>query len=356
MKSLLILATVAAIAAGAHAQMSYQTFSNMQRVAGVSRDGSVIVFDAGPRVFRWTANGGYQVVHSTGWGRHETYAVSGDAGTLLGTYAGKFLQGRYRWSLAGGLVDGPFGAAVSFDGSVTVGNNGSNPVKWIGTSDAISLTTLSGSASAVSDDGNTIFGNVNVGGVSRLFRWRSTTGLDILNAPTSNTRFLQASADGRAAVGLTTGPSGVERAFLWTTDAGFQLIPQPADLEGVSEVVISPCGTVVAGRAASGSLGGAFYWTATTGSVMLRQAFYDAGVWPLMSLRPPQTVTAVQVVDGNIRLYGSATGNVSWMPQAYVATVVPEPATLLGLGGLMAGTFIKRRRHRRGDADNHSKR
>ncbi len=147
----------------------------------------------------------------------------------------------------GGSMNWAF--AVSADGRVVVGSDGSDPslfgkpFVWTASSGEVLLDTVFGKsgAYAVSADGSVVVGQAR----GKPFRWTLLGGLQ--NLSVSNGNALAVSADGSIVVGyLGNDPSTSTAAFKWTQATGLQTISLPGYLGNPAATAISGDGTVIA--------------------------------------------------------------------------------------------------------------
>jgi probable HAF family extracellular repeat protein len=232
----------------------YPTYAIEGASMGLSPDGSVAVgrdiaySPYGTEATRWTLSGGL-----VGLGdliprpyNSAAYDVSND-GVIVGTAAfSSDTQQAFRWTESGGMVGlGVLsgmtrgqGRAVSYDGSIVVGDCGPST-------------------------------NYDAGAVP--FRWTQATGMTSLGLPTgaSAARAAETSADGSVIVGdftLTTGGVG---AWRWTEADGFTNLGNLSFVQFTRAQGISGNGQVIIGNGFGASGFEAFRWTAEGGLVGL---------------------------------------------------------------------------------------
>lgn len=230
----------------------------------VSADGSVIVGNgttaAGKQAFRWTQREGMVSLGNLPDGNFKqswAVGVSGDGSVIVGygdpDGAGKWENHRgFRWTQRSGMV--PLGApdkpthealAVSRDGSVIVGDDG-----------------------------------------TRAFRWTQRGGIADLGVLPSraNSRAIAVSANGLVVTGSSYQlPSwDQEEAFLWTQAGGMQGLGIPTGRSGSFPNAISSDGSVVVGTVKGG---GVFRWSRGTGMT-------DLGRFPGAKVTHPSAVSA----------------------------------------------------------------
>lgn len=163
--------------------------------SGMSADGKVIVGNSGSDAFRWSEEGGFDVI-ANGWAEAASADGSVIAGTLL---TSPDMREAYRWTESSGavgigsLVPGgnTFGRAISSDGSIIAGtsfaNNQYEAFLWTEAAGMIGLGSIPGGESmahAVSDDGSIVIGDTSSGALSP-FMWTPGSGMrsltDVLN-------------------------------------------------------------------------------------------------------------------------------------------------------------------------------
>jgi probable HAF family extracellular repeat protein len=163
--------------------------------------------------------------------------VSGDGTTVVGSARdAEGVTRMIRWTAEEGLVnldDGSGGRSsadsVSYDGSVIVGDQSGESVRWTSENGFTSLNASGLVIEAVSGDGNVIVGTRRAGiSRSEAFRWTAATGVVGLGSldvnPSQGESFAKGvSFDGSVIVGRTTTDSldfGPPRGFRWTEADG----------------------------------------------------------------------------------------------------------------------------------------
>jgi probable HAF family extracellular repeat protein len=244
----------------------------------VSFDGSVIVgksvADGGVRAFRRTEANGLQSLSTlVGFGRSESFAVSGDGTTVVGSSSSTSPQSglfgeAFRWTEAGGMkglghlpADSGFIGSVAYDasesGDVIVGVSSilqmaglerSEAFRWTEESGMVGLGDLAGdgvfsSAYGVSADGSIIIGSGRTAAGERAFIWDDDNKMRDLqsvlvseyglgNALTNWT--LQTataiSADGMILAGIGRNPLGQSEG--WYVDLSAALVAGDANGDG----------------------------------------------------------------------------------------------------------------------------
>ncbi|MGA3283723.1 MAG: PEP-CTERM sorting domain-containing protein [Verrucomicrobiota bacterium] len=201
-------------------------------------------------------------------------------------------QQAFRWTRSEGIVslgnlsDGSFVQScandVSADGAVVVGtgdpstnsdwNSGWSNFKgfrWTQSGGMTNIGSLNGStryeAWGVSADGSVVVGD----GGSQAFRWTQSggiTGLGVLPGR-ANSRACSVSADGSVAVGSSYNLPNWdnEQAFRWTQSGGMVGLGYLPGGNSSFANVVSPDGTVVVGTSSSSAGYPSFRWTQSTG-------------------------------------------------------------------------------------------
>jgi len=156
--------------------------------------------------------------------------------------------------------------ALSADGQIVAGSNGSTVARWTAGTGTQNLGN--GNGFAISADGTTIVGQNSTG----AFLWREPTGFTPLNNGV-NAQAWGVSTDGSTVVG-NIGVNG--HTFRWTSQNGFQDIGTLTDYTGsvFYSAHVSADGSVVAGAASDPTKVGAMAnqamrWTEQTGWVGL---------------------------------------------------------------------------------------
>jgi probable HAF family extracellular repeat protein len=341
----------------------------------VSADGSVVVGEFTTltelNAFRWTATGSTlrpSVLEVSG--------VSPSGSVVVGRYLTANGPEAFRWTAGGtfeGLGDFPgvrmdSGAFdASADGSVIIGYGtaaDSEAFRWTQATGMVGLGFLPGGytqsvALGVSADGAFVVGyNGGFGLRDQAYRWSAQTGMIGLGfLPEAITSIAhRVSADGSVVVGandLPPPPASIHGrllAFRWTEAEGMVSL---GDLPGgrlLSDAFdVSADGSVIVGSSEGFRPDGvavpqAFYWTAETGMLNLREMLISAGV---NNLDGWQLGSAQGVSADGLTIVG--TGIRNGRAEAWVATI-PEPstvalalvATLAAIGLAIAGLRPRR--------------
>jgi hypothetical protein len=271
------IAPVLAVVVAASAAVAQPVFINLGtgfQANDVSADGTVVAGTHNGLVFRWTATGGFQnlalgqapVISADGntmaWGLSgvakrwtsatgvvsigtgSPEAISGDGSTIVGTNALAgfvYRQGSGMKALAPppGVADyrSTYAHGVSYDGSVIAGGytpispNGSIALRW-NMDVATALGPIPGYtedivATAVSGDGNIVYGFGRGQGGYDMFRWTAATGVVGLGVGAAGFSIpdpFDVSGDGNIIVGAS-----LANAIEWRLGAG------PRDLKEVLE-------------------------------------------------------------------------------------------------------------------------
>jgi uncharacterized membrane protein len=322
--------------------------------------GTASISQIGDRTFRWTASTGYQFLPTLpGRIDHVMEAVSADASTILGDAFGPNGAGlplrAYLWTQSNGIIDlGALNPAqstamhgLSANGSLAVGTSDSRACVWTATTGLIALPGMPpddvSSATGVSSDGTVIAGHFREASVFRPFRWTEAAGVQTLGTISGvqrlNTKGI--SGDGSCIFGSAYYSNGQYLPWRWTAVSGMTLVPLPAgQSEGVPSASSSD-GSVIVGTHPQGAGNSAFLWSATTGSVNLREYLVSAGAtnaagWTLAGanwISPDGKI----IVGTGYRPGGSSLTFEPWI------AVIPEPGCPAALL-VVCSTFCGRRR------------
>lgn len=160
---------------------------------------------------------------------------------------------------------------ISYDGSVVVGQAGSQPFRWAnGTMTGFGKGgSLFRTAKGVSGDGNVVVGYGYSGnGGTQAFRWTQSDGM--VNIGSAGSMAEAASFDGSVVVGSFGGANS--KAFRWTqADGMVDLGKLSGDLYSTAKAVSADGNTVVGQSLANFVQGQAYRWTQAGGMVGLGQ-------------------------------------------------------------------------------------
>lgn len=346
----------------------------------VSADGSTIIGEstvAGTgsvstrtRGFIWTSGGGMQDLgfFDGGSGQFRALDVSGDGSIVVGrgsvTTGGReaFSGSTAGLTALGDLAGGGHlstASSISDNGRVIVGFGsvaaGQVPVIWMDgatTPTALSVPTgtLSGTLLAISGDGAVGGGSLRADSLPRAHRWTPAGGFtDLGTLNSDNQGFSEAtgvSQDGSVLVGSSDSALGVQ-AFAWTSGGGMVGLGDLAGgpFESVARAA-SADGGVIVGYGTTGvemdaNVHEAFIWDAAHGMRNLQDLLDSLGVksdgWRLSEAHG---ISA----DGNV-IVGLGL-NPQGAPEAFMVTLVPEPATA-GMFLVACGLALARRPVRR---------
>lgn len=220
--------------------------------------------------------------------------------------------------------------AVSADGSVVTGNNGSRAFRWTAETGMLPLlnpggTAVLGTPRGISADGSVVVGTTSTALGQRAFRWTEADGMTILPArPTDRDTFATSvSDDGLVTVGYSNS-APVRSALRWVGNG------QPQDLGGFTTTNIdsyadgvSADGSVVVGtsRRATGGLR-PFRWTADGGMVHIGST--STADQPAYDVTPDGSV----VVGVNFRWLDA--GGYRQVPYGYAFGVSADGGTVVG--------------------------
>jgi uncharacterized membrane protein len=325
MTMILRLATFAAAASTAAAQPGLSTVantSNLGYASTISGDGSTILGILGgnltcgqlagePDGFYWTLKTGVRRLYDwpASWEcRAYSESITDDGEVAVGWSSDGSSDRAIRWTAQTGPVmlwEGPLGKAAAWaltpDGSVVVGNSGSQAVRWTAAG-VIPLPApdhVRAEATGVSADGRTIVGYaVTATGRADAVLWVDSalpTPIHVLahNAPSYARWRLRISRDARVVAG------GQEPAFRWTAAQGAALLPPLAGATSAWVNSISPDGTLILGSCYGPSSGDeACIWTDGPQVQSLRGYLVGRGV----NVPPGARLTAAHgiSIDGNI--------------------------------------------------------
>lgn len=229
-----------------------------------------------PSVFRWTATGGIENLGSIPECRPAATAMSAD-GSLVAGFCGGFEDLRpILWSAATGMMSLPFPGgletntavkAMTPDGSVLVGFSQwsvfwteQEAARWVQGRNGWVLEQLGkpsgawlAAANGVSADGEVLVGQAigQFGGVqhhTRAWRWTVQEGFELLPILPAATSCTAEAISGNSQV--ITGTCG-GRPFIWTVGGGTQELPLLPNWTGASIWGANHDGTVIVGSAST---------------------------------------------------------------------------------------------------------
>jgi probable HAF family extracellular repeat protein len=212
---------------------------------GVSSDGAVAVGWASvwnnsattSMAFRWTAGAGMVALVTLGSATFSTArGVSSDGSVVVGESGSQ----AFRWTEAGGMFSLGWGAAhaVSGDGAIVVGSRGLQPTRW---SDAgyqllgdLPGGSIGGIAKGISPDGSVIVGWSYSAAGTEAFRWTQAEGMEGLgDLPGGG--FVSVAADASAGGSVIVGHGRTDafpnEAFVWTPTGGMRLLAEVLETE-----------------------------------------------------------------------------------------------------------------------------
>ena len=247
----------------------------------ISADGTVIVGSGDPgsgwnsyRGFRWTQDSGMVNIGSlNGSTRYEAFGVSADGSVVVGDGGSQ----AFRWTQNGGIeglgvLPGRMNSRaidVSGDGSVAVGSSYNLPnwdneqaFRWTQSDGMVGLGFLPGSnysfPNAISPDGSVVVGTSSSGSTYPAFRWTQSTGMVNIGhlSGMNTTHPFDVSTNGLTIVGGSFSSPANGEAFIWDTGHGMRALKSVLqteyglDLTGWSLKAasgISPDGNVIVG-------------------------------------------------------------------------------------------------------------
>jgi probable HAF family extracellular repeat protein len=303
--------------------------------SGISGDGATImgygwICNAGTikdctysgtvRAYRWTVASGYQLLDGNG---NTDYfgagAVSFDGSVIVGEHgvANKF--DGFRWTAATSVKRLPLNIAnaVTPDGKMVAGGdswwNISGQTGIFGPfpseQDQTQAYGLSGTEQAPVAVGAAIKGSDDNGATFHAFRWTPSGGLEDLGVLTGDQSFATAiSGDGTVIVGEHTDASGFYRAFRWTAATGMVDMGTLGGPEA-APFAVNQDGSVIVGTSLTSSesdSNDAFVWRQQTGMRQLTAALHAAGVHAADKWVAVDTLDAVSA-DGTVMVgYGQS--------------------------------------------------
>jgi uncharacterized membrane protein len=185
--------------------------------------------------------------------------------------------------------------AMSTDGAVLVGatrarDGALHAFRWTFDDDLVDISpaddTLSSSATLIAADGSIVAGDAETSVGYRPFRWTAETGSVVLDAPRGHSdafaHFL--GSDGEHLLGSSVAADGTRHLFVWTEDAGAELLDPIAGYESCE---------VSSGRMS--------YGEALAGSCFTSSGDSEAFVWD-----PPAEIIGLGALDGDTPYQPSA--------------------------------------------------
>ena len=276
---------------------------------GVSADGRVVVGSgttaSGQQAFRWTPGAGLVSLGNLPNGsfkRSAACAVSADGAVIVGygdpVGSGWDTLSGFRWTLADGMTDigslegstRSLAWGVSADGSVVVGDSGSQAFRWTRSGGIAGLGVLSGWASsgaaAVSADGSVVVGSNSTadGASEEAFRWTSADGMvGVGYLPGTMASFaLAVSPEGSVVAGTCASATGQGPCFRWTQSTGMiKLGSLPGRITTHPSGVSANGSIIVGGSFSDPAHGDAFIWDAQ--SVLQTEYGLNLAAWKLQA-------------------------------------------------------------------------
>jgi probable HAF family extracellular repeat protein len=282
---------------------------------GVSADGSVVIGTgttiSGKQAFRWTQTTGMVSlgnVRDSSFKESWAYNISADGSTIVGSGdigSGWNSYKGFYWTSDSGMANmeslhesSRYEVwALSFDGSIIVGDGGMQAFRWTRKNGIDTLGVLSGRTSSravsVSADGLVAVGssyNLPSWKKQQAFRWTQSDGMVGLGfLPGGNNSFANAvSPDGSVVVGTSSDPSGYS-GFRWTQSTGMMSLGHLPGRKTTHPFAVSTHGSIIAGSSfIDRDHGTAFIWDSTHGMRSLQSVlFSDYGLnltgWNLQS-------------------------------------------------------------------------
>ncbi|MEK6675132.1 MAG: hypothetical protein AABZ47_05680 [Planctomycetota bacterium] len=293
------------------------------------------------QAFRWTLKDGIEALPWLTPGvdqRSDAYAVSADGSVIVGrvSQTGGTNSTAVRWengipmSLGALCTDNPYGSGsyawdVSSDGQIVVGYSNSCGFRWTAKTGIQPIPTPAGfpgtscDARAISGDGTTIVGSC---GACGAYRWTEGADPQSQHFPGAVYTVVTAvSYDGQVLFGNYNLPFGT-RSFRWTPSEGFQDLGQLPDQSGSTNVEdCSSDGSMVVGTYYALDGDNAFVWSESTGLQSLRDILTDGGAelcdWRLWN--------ASSVSANGTRIVGYADDPGPMLYDGYVAFLSDAP-------------------------------
>ncbi|MCX7993791.1 MAG: hypothetical protein N2651_09005 [Fimbriimonadales bacterium] len=257
----------------------------------ISADGQVVVgsisTSGGFRPFRWTRDGGYEILSNISGG---AYSVSADGQVVVGFLGSP--NRAFRWTSETGALFLPTlsqlthsARAVSADGRAAAGvgtvpqGSGSSPRAVIWTPEGVRaiVPNRASQAFGISADGNAVAGfTLGTIALATAFRWTPENGLEEIGTLGGIVSIgWDISADGSTVVGQASNEEGQQRAFRWRADTGIQNL---GALGGNSSIAfgVNHDGSAVFGMSYDAlQRVRAFMWTESEGIRDLNEVFAD---------------------------------------------------------------------------------
>jgi hypothetical protein len=270
---------------------------------GVSGDGSVVVGEYtyggnNPYAFRWTKATGAQVLNSNGK-QCFIWSIDSLGDIVVGS---RVDSGASTWTSSGMKLLPSFGGrtegmGISPDGSVIVGQDGSNAVYWSSGVETI-LPAPAGSAWASASHGNAIIGTAGNG----AFRWTPSGGTVSLGDSTFASAI---SSDGSTIVGRRKN-AGADEAAIWqygsTTSQSLKDVCQ-------NDYGIAVPGALVAAIGIS-----------SDGSAILGGGYISPGVIAGFRVELKKSISVLNPIAGSLWLADSA-DTIRWIAPSSVDSV-----------------------------------
>jgi probable HAF family extracellular repeat protein len=245
--------------------------------------------------YRWTAAGKYQVLGDLGSSYGSiAFATTANGSVVVGEAPkGQNSFGAFRWTATQGMVALPasmlYANGITADGSMVVGQDNwwktsgqtgiFGPIQ--GNQDQTQASGVSGTSQAPVAVGAALKGSDPNGATLHAFRWTPAGGLQDLGLTTgSESIAIAISADGSAIVGEARDTSGFWRAFRWTASTGMRDIGTLGGPESGAFGVNKDGSVIVGTSLTSGSTGSnhCFVWTSTNGMQDLKTILDAAAV------------------------------------------------------------------------------